>query len=181
MLYPNLYGFKESGATQLLTYAVMFVLYYCEDPFAIIINALAYGFSNFWIEIAYERGTGVYEALLTIFSVLILFLGECATGMVELKIANLYKKLATSNQQHVKMLHNMHEGVLIFSQIDEGGAKIDSASNNFSESYSLNTSKGNTSTYSQKVLTDTRKLLFSNKPADKLASSFLEKAPDKRS
>ena len=97
VLYPNFYGFKESGSTQLLTYAVTFVLFYCEDPAAIVINALAYGFCNFWIEIAYERGIGVYEAGITIFSILMLFGGECAAGMVQLKIANLYKNLATSN------------------------------------------------------------------------------------
>ena len=82
VLYPNLYGFKEDGSTQLLTYGVIFLLFYCEDPAAIVINALAYGFCNFWLEIAYERGTGVYEACLTIFAILILFGGECAAGMV---------------------------------------------------------------------------------------------------
>ena len=53
---------------------------------------------------------------------------------------------------------------------------------NFDEDHSLNTPKRKTQqAYTQKVLTDTRELLFSNKPAEKLARAFLEKAVDKKS
>ena len=71
------------------------------------------------------------------------------------------------------MLHNMHEGVLILSEIDDGGFKTENSDSNFQESYSVNAGSGSKSSYSNKIQTDTRKLLFSNKPADKLAAYFL--------
>ena len=59
---------------------------------------VAYGFSAFWIQIAYERELGIYEIVITIFGGLILLTGELTIEMVRLKIENLYKKLAISNQ-----------------------------------------------------------------------------------
>ena len=98
VLYPNLYGFKETESTQLLTFGVIFLCFYCEDQAALIVNALAYGFCTFWLQVAYERELGVYEIIITIAGMLILFTGELAAAMVKLKIENLYKKLAISNQ-----------------------------------------------------------------------------------
>ena len=90
VLYLNNYGFKESIFTQLLTFGVEFICFYCEDPFSIVFNVLAYGFCCFWLDIAYKRDPSMYQNLLIVFSIVGLFTAECAAGIVGIKIANLY-------------------------------------------------------------------------------------------
>ena len=80
-----------------MTFAVIFLVFYCQDRAAIVINVVAYGFCAFWIQIAYERELGIYEICITVFAGLILLTAELAIEMVRLKIDNLYKKLAISN------------------------------------------------------------------------------------
>mmetsp|Transcript_28746 Transcript_28746/g.35592 ORF Transcript_28746/g.35592 Transcript_28746/m.35592 type:complete len:123 (-) Transcript_28746:439-807(-) len=62
------------------------------------------------------------------------------------------------------MLHRMHEGVLIISKGDQGSQSESSIKTKKSE---------NEHSYSKKVMTDARELLFSNTPADKLVNTVL--------
>ena len=53
---------------------------------------------------------------MNIVTVLILFVSACLLGMVVIYISQLHAKLEFTNQEHVKLLHGMHEGLLIFNR-----------------------------------------------------------------
>ena len=65
---------------------------------------------------AYKRDFGWVEAMMCTFYAIITFLVMALFGMVFEHISNLYKQLDFVNQENIKLLNGMHEGVLILSK-----------------------------------------------------------------
>ena len=68
------------------------------------------------VHFAYERDFGWVEALMCTFYAIITFLVMALFGVVFELISNLYKQLNFVNEENIKLLNSMHEGVLIMSK-----------------------------------------------------------------
>mmetsp|Transcript_28970 Transcript_28970/g.35900 ORF Transcript_28970/g.35900 Transcript_28970/m.35900 type:complete len:151 (+) Transcript_28970:328-780(+) len=116
-LIPNSYGYASNETDIAGVYVVTMICFYCEGGASILVGALTCGANIFWLDAAYNREIGASKALHNVFFAFFLFIGICATAMVVLHIGNLYEVLDGTNRSNVKMLHSMHEGVLILSKI----------------------------------------------------------------
>ena len=53
---------------------------------------------------------------MNIVMILLLFVSACLLGMVIIYISQLHAKLEFAHVEHVKLLHGMHEGLIIFNR-----------------------------------------------------------------
>ena len=53
---------------------------------------------------------------MNIVMILLLFVSACLLGMVIIYISQLHARLEFSHVEHVKLLHGMHEGLVIFNR-----------------------------------------------------------------
>lgn len=91
--------------------------------------------------------------------IVVLFFAYCVLAMVLVYIFRLHSQLDESNDENVKLLNGMHEGVLIFNRQDTG-----------SDSSSVNSRDGDGHNDGEKSKNN---VLFWNRPARKLFRKFI--------
>jgi len=98
VLIPSYYGYNMDAYNAFLAFSITFIVMYCDDQVSMFVSTLAYGFHCVWLEVAYNHELTGMQAFVIFFLMLLLFTGECAAGMVNVKISNLYRKLDNSNR-----------------------------------------------------------------------------------
>ena len=99
---------------------VVYLAHYCGSVYNIYCITIVTLFEMvFGVHIAYNREIGWKEALMVIVYAIITFFLMAAFGAVFDHVSQLYSRLDFINDENMKLLNGMHEGVLILSKPNE--------------------------------------------------------------
>ena len=67
----------------------------------------------------YQNPLTAGSVFYNIFLVIVFFIAACLVGMVIIYISQLHSTLEYTNKEHIKLLHGMHEGLMILDRTQE--------------------------------------------------------------
>ena len=77
----------------------------------------------FGTNIAYSKKLGFKEGLIYILSTFLFFFAFSGIFVTINIVIKLWRKLRFAHQENIKLLNNMHEGLLIFGEQDESSSE----------------------------------------------------------
>ena len=96
---------------------VVYLAHYCGSVLNIYCITIVVCLEMVWgVYLAYDRDFGWLEAIMCTMYAIITFLFMALAGAVFEHISKLYMKLDFVNEENIKLLNGMHEGVLIMSK-----------------------------------------------------------------
>ena len=119
LLIRNWYSWEQTAIGITMMLVVVYFSQYCDSGWQIICLSSALAFQFAFDFLAYNREVTVVAVLICI-AVLIMFTVAVTTvSMVFLHISDVHEKLHFSNEENMKLLNGMHEGILILSNNPE--------------------------------------------------------------
>ena len=99
----------------LQVFCMFFIVLYCDEGRQIVISVLSFMWCVFFNMVAYKKEISIGSLAVCFMMSLCFLMGATFLGVVFSYITNVNDKLQQSNEQNVKLLNGMHEGVLILS------------------------------------------------------------------
>ena len=97
-----------------------FLVFYCDQISHIYFLIPSTAFYLFYSEnVIYQNPLTIGVVLYNIFLVLVIFVSACLCGIVIIYISQLHSALEYTNKKHVKLMHGMHEGLIILDSTQE--------------------------------------------------------------
>jgi len=101
----------------LTTLLIAFVGFYTDSGYQIIVVSLTCAYCLFFgITVAFDRPMTSGTFLIYLVTTIGVFMVCLTLGIVLKYVIEVRQKLHTANVSHVKLLHGMHEGLLIVDQ-----------------------------------------------------------------
>lgn len=98
-------------------FGLLFFIYYCDKRahiFALIATLTVVVFLP--QSVVYMSALTWGEAVVNVLTIIVVFTGMIMSGMVLIYISRLHCQLEVCNEENVKLLNGMHEGLLIFNE-----------------------------------------------------------------
>ena len=92
-----------------------FMILYCDEGRQIVFSALSFIWCVFFNMVAYKKEISIGSLASCVMLSLAYLMAAVFLGVVISYVTNVNDKLQQSNEQNVKLLNGMHEGVLILS------------------------------------------------------------------
>ena len=115
-LIPNYANYEYTLIGWAMLFAFFFFCFYCDHGMQIICTTLTIAFHIFYDMAAYNRVISASTIVLSVAIVFGFLITQTICGMVIVHVSQVHEKLHYTNEENMKLLNGMHEGVLILKQ-----------------------------------------------------------------
>ena len=125
-LIPNSLTMSEQSFSYTLKYVSIIICFYTDSSNQIIVITLTLAFQLFFVQhFCYLKPFTFVAFFSSLSQIIIFFVCFSFAGMILLYINYIHEKLDFANEEHIKLLNGMHEGVLIVNenQMKDNGAQ----------------------------------------------------------
>ena len=117
---PNYASYEYDDIGYIVLFVLTFLMFYNDDGKQIFCSTLTMAWHMFFaLFVAYKRPYILIEIFFNLGLVLGYFFLQIIIGMIIVHISKIHSSLFLANEENVKLLNGMHEGVLILSYEDQ--------------------------------------------------------------
>ena len=106
-------------------FGVNFICLYCDEGRQIFVTVATLAWNLFFTNyVSYDRDLTIGSFLISLFYVLVFLLCCVLIGMIIIHISSMHHKLLFANEENVKLLNGMHEGILIIENTEDKASNV---------------------------------------------------------